>query len=63
MIAPRKRYEPGTGYACCHLAARLDGTYEIVAHMHDERWHAQLGQQFAHVEITDDVEVTSSAFG
>jgi hypothetical protein len=63
MIPPRKRYEPSAGYPCCHLPARLDWTYEITTHMHDERWHVHLREQFAHIEISDDVEVASGAFG
>jgi hypothetical protein len=63
MVPPRKRYEPSTGNPGCHLTARIKRTYEIITYMHDERWHLHLREQFAHIEISDDFEVASSAFG
>ena len=51
MIPPWKRYEPSTGNPCGHLTARINRSHEIITHMHDERWHLHLREQFAHIEI------------
>src|SRR5579863_375869 len=45
-----------------HLTARIDWGHEIATHMHDERWHLHLREQFAHIEISHDFKVASRAF-
>jgi hypothetical protein len=62
VVPPRKRYEPSTRNPCCHFTARVDWTHEIATHMHDERWHLHLREQFAHIKISDDFQVAGSAF-
>ena len=62
VIPPGKRYETSTGNPSRHLTARIDRDHKIATHMHDERWHLHLREQFAHIEISDDFEVASSAF-
>ena len=62
VISPGKRYETSMGDPSRHLTARIDRDHEIVTHMHDERRHLHLREQFAHIEISHDFKVASRAF-
>jgi hypothetical protein len=55
MIPPWKRYERSTGNPGRHLTARIDRDHEIATHMRGERRHLHLREQFAHIEISDDL--------
>ena len=63
VISPGKRYETSIGDPSRHLTARINRDHKVVTCMHDERWHLHLREQFAHIEISDNFEVASSAFG
>ena len=63
VVPPGKRYEASAGDPSRHLTARIYRGRKITAHMHDKRWNLHLREQFAHIEISDDFEVASSAFG
>ena len=51
-----------TGDTGRHLTTRIDRDYNIVTHMHDERWHLHLREQLAHIEISHDIKVASRDF-
>jgi hypothetical protein len=62
VIPPGKSYETSMGNPSRHLTAQIDRDDEIVTHMHDERRHPHLREQFAHIEICRGVKVASRAF-
>jgi hypothetical protein len=62
VISPGKRYEMSTGDPRRHLTTRIDRDYNIVTHMHDERWHLHSREQLAHIEISHDFKVASRNF-
>ena len=53
VVSTREDNETGSGDACGQLATRLEGSYDVVPHMHDKRRRLHFGQKISDIEIAD----------
>ena len=63
VVSTREDNETGSGDACGQLATRLEGSYDVVPHMHDKRRRLHLGQKINDIEIAADIEISGCAVG
>ena len=63
MILALKRDEVGTGNTCSQLAAGLEWSNVITAHMHNQCRRLHFGKKIGDIEIAHDIEVSGSALG
>ena len=49
VVSTREDNETGSGDACGQLATRLEGSYDVVPHMHDKRRRLHFGQKISDI--------------